>query len=255
MKAKKWLTVLLAGVMALSFTMFISASGESFVYVWTDPGTGRELWGGEFLSNYIGDSAKLEEYISGGYGEWREAAASSDGSYGEPASEQKRQEEADALAAEAMGIPQTVLFAAAEEGKSVGEYANNAVVNVGGLEDTTPVAQGGGVIINGEATNQTFTVAKALPAHVDYAKRQASAVEGRVLNVVNIKGSVSFETAQVNFYMPGVVAGQNIKVYQYVDGQWAEVSVAEIREDHVVVDMTKYGVLSFIEVSNADAAQ
>ena len=175
----------------------------------------------------------------------------------EPVSEKTydRGQEADALAAEASGIPQAASFAAAEEGKTVGEYANNAVVNVPGLAETTPVAQGGNVIINGEATNQTFSVQKALPAHVDYAKAQAAAIGGKVLNVADIKGSVSFETATVNFYMPGVVAGQNIQVYQYVDGQWVDVSVAEIREDHVVVDMTKYGVLSFVEVPGAEEAE
>lgn len=50
--------------------------------------------------------------------------------------------------------------------------------------------------------------------------------------------------------MPGVTAGQNIQVYQYdyINGQWTSVAVAEIREDHVVVDMTSLGVLAFIEV-------
>ncbi len=62
--------------------------------------------------------------------------------------------------------------------------------------------------------------------------------------------NIYFDTATVNFYMPGVTAGQNIQVYQYdyTNGQWTGVAVAEVREDHVVVDMTSLGVLAFIEV-------
>ena len=54
--------------------------------------------------------------------------------------------------------------------------------------------------------------------------------------------------------MPGVTAGQNIQVYQYdyANGQWISVAVAEVREDHVVVDMTSLGVLAFFEVPAAE---
>ena len=71
---------------------------------------------------------------------------------------------------------------------------------------------------------------------------------GSVLNVVNIQANVSFGTASVNFYMPGVKTGENIQVYQYANGQWNSVKVSEIRDDHVVVDMTSLGVLAFIQV-------
>ena len=71
-----------------------------------------------------------------------------------------------------------------------------------------------------------------------------------MLNVVTTTSQVvgKFGTAQVNFYAKGVKAGQLIKVYQFVDGEWVELTVAEIREDHVVVDMTSHGTLAFIEV-------
>ena len=67
--------------------------------------------------------------------------------------------------------------------------------------------------------------------------------------MAQIKASITgFNTATVNFYLKGIKAGQNIKVYQLVNGQWVELTVSEIREDHVVVDMTSLGTLAFIEV-------
>lgn len=146
------------------------------------------------------------------------------------------------------GVPSSVSAAAAQEGKTVGEYMNNAVSQVPGLENTTPLAQGGHVIINGAPSNQTFAVLKPVLAVVNSAKAQAASLGGRVLNVANIKASVSFNTATVNFYTKGIKAGQNIKVYQYVNGAWVEVEVVEIREDHVVVNMTSLGALAFIEL-------
>ena len=95
---------------------------------------------------------------------------------------------------------------------------------------------------------------KVLSGHTDSAKAQAASLGGTVLNVARIDASVYFDTATVNFYMPGVTAGQNIQVYQYdyTNGQWTGVAVAEVREDHVVVDMTSLGVLAFFEVPAAE---
>ncbi|MCM1121708.1 MAG: hypothetical protein NC416_03905 [Eubacterium sp.] len=143
--------------------------------------------------------------------------------------------------------PAYVVAAAQAEGKTVGEYMNNAVVSVPGLENVTPLGQGGHVIINGAPSNQVFSVLKPAAASVASAKAFAASLGGRVMNVAQIKASVSgFNTATVNFYMKGVTAGQNIKVYQLVNGQWVELTVAEIRADHVVVDMTSLGTLAFI---------
>ncbi len=88
-------------------------------------------------------------------------------------------------------------------------------------------------------------------AYVTFAKTLAGGVGGRVLNVAEIKASVPFDTATVNFYAEGVKAGQNIKVYQYRDEAWVEIEVTEIREDHVVVNMTSLGTLAFIELPAA----
>lgn len=161
-----------------------------------------------------------------------------------------RESGANALAAEATGIPMATAIAADEEGKTVGEYMNNAVTEVQGLDNATPVAQGGKVIINGAPSNQTFSVLKPYLAEVNSAKTQAAALGGSVLNVARIDASIGgFNTATVNFYMPGVAAGNNIQVYQLVDGQWSSLNVSEIRKDHVVVDLTSLGTIAFIEVA------
>lgn len=144
-----------------------------------------------------------------------------------------------------------VVSAAEAEGKTVGEYMNNAVTKLPGLENVTPVGQGGHVIINGAPSNQTFSVLKPHYAYVGYAKTLANSLGGRVLNVVEVKASVSFNTATVNFYAKGVKAGQNIKVYQYVNGSWTELEVTEIRDDHVVVNMKSLGTIAFIELPAA----
>ena len=140
--------------------------------------------------------------------------------------------------------------AAAAEGKSVGEYTNNAVVEVPGLTEVTPLGQGGHVIINGAPSNVTFFLTKPSAAAVTSAKSQAQILGGKVLNVVGTASQVvnEFGTAQVNFYAKGIKSGQLIKVYQLIDGEWVELEVTEIREDHVVVNMTSHGVLAFIEV-------
>lgn len=146
--------------------------------------------------------------------------------------------------------------AAAEEGKTVGEYLNNAVIEVAGLESVTPVGQGGHVIINGAPSNVTFMVDKPDAAAVKSAKAEAALLGGKVLNVVSVNSVVGkFKTARVNYYLKGIKAGQNIKVYQLVKNSWVELTVAEIREDHVVVDMTSLGTLMFVEVPTVPAAE
>ncbi len=158
-----------------------------------------------------------------------------------------------ASSSEDASVPATVREAAAAQGKTVGEYTNNAVVSVPGLSEATPMGQGGHVIINGAPSNVIFFLTKPSKAVVDSAKGQAAALGGKVLNVVGTTSQVvgRFSTAQVNFYAKGVKAGQLIKVYQLVNGEWVELTVAEIREDHVVVNLTSHGTLAFIEVPAA----
>ncbi len=119
---------------------------------------------------------------------------------------------------EASSVPAAVVQAAAAEGKTVGEYMNNMVVAVPGLDNAVPIGQGGHVILNGAPSNQVFSVLKPTMASVNSAKTFAAALGGRVLTVARVKASVNgFQTARVNFYMKGVTAGQNIKVFQIVN--------------------------------------
>ena len=158
-----------------------------------------------------------------------------------------------APSSEDYSVPASVREAASAQGKSVGEYTNNAVVSVPGLTEVTPMGQGGHVVINGAPSNVIFFLTKPSAAAVSSAKNQAAALGGKVLNVLGTTSQAvgRFSSAQVNFYAKGVKAGQLIKVYQLVNGEWVELTVAEIREDHVVVDMTSHGTLAFIEVPAA----
>ena len=145
------------------------------------------------------------------------------------------------------GIPAAVVAAAAAANMTVGEYRNNTVVETPGLDkaDTLPVGQGGHVIINGAATNVTFTCVKQNQATVEEAKKLAGDLGYKVFNVLGVKGPGKFKVATVNFYVKGLKAGKNVKVFQLVNGKLVEVKVVEVREDHVVVDMTQLGTLVF----------
>lgn len=208
---KRLLALITAGVMVCGACMMVSAAPDSSV-------------SGNSIS---GNSTCSEGSSSSGYDAGSEAYA---------------------LEIQAAGVSSQVYVAALEEGKSISEYVSNSVVEVPGLEEVTPVGQGGKIVLDGQSSNVCFAVQKPLPAHVSAAKTQATALGGSVLNVVNIQANVSFGTASVNFYMPGVKTGENIQVYQYANGQWNSVKVSEIRDDHVVVDMTSLGVLAFIQV-------
>lgn len=277
MKMKKFLPLLLAGVMFLSFDMTASAGSK-----W-DEATDWEIDNVNDMYRHIcsgGDISAFErltefevelfadmhpkfdyeaygitrpEYAMKYYDRYFKKPVTNEAQSKEQNEEQEEYDygsEAAALEAEASGIPMATSVQALAENRTVGEYMNNAVVTAPGLDDAVPVAQGGNVIINGKQSNQTFSVLPLLPKQTDLAKAQAASVGGTVLNVVEIDASVSFDTATVNFYMPGIKTGQNIQVYQYdtASEQWSGVAVAEVRNDHVIVDMTSLGMLAFIEV-------
>ena len=146
--------------------------------------------------------------------------------------------------------------AAIREDKLVGEYMNNAVTGIWAMDKVIPVAQGGGVVVDGVKTNLTFSVLKPELRRVYTAKNAASTIGGRVLNVVKIgvPANFRFTTANVNFYTPGIVSGQHIKVFQFSHSEgendiWNELNVTEVREDHVVADIPgNGGVIAFVEV-------
>ena len=208
MKIKRILALIAAGVMTISACMVVSAE-ESKESV-----SGNQV-------NAVVDS--------------REA-------------EMARAAEAFALEIAATGIPYEAWLGAENEGKTIGEYLSNSVMELPGLDEVTPVGQGGGVVLDGKVSNVSFSIQKPLLTYVNWAKAQADTIGGKVLNVVDPKSTAVFETATVNFYMPGVTAEQKIQVLQYVDKQWVNLNVAEVREDHVVVDMTSLGVTALVEV-------
>ncbi len=120
---------------------------------------------------------------------------------------------------------------------------NNAVSFNGNI-----IGQGGHVEINGGRSNVTFVLGVPDGGTLTSANTLAGSVKGGLINCVTVSSTVGFRTARVNFYMPGVVAGDTIAVYQLQNGKWVQLPTAEIRKDHVVVDMTRYGTLAFIRV-------
>lgn len=127
-------------------------------------------------------------------------------------------------------------------GKSADEYYNNAVVNTEGIEDATPISQGGGLIINGEKTNVTATISKVSSFYVNSVR---AAREGTVLNVVDVQFPA--KEAVASFYMPGVAQGDAITAAQYIDGAWTDVEVTEVRADHVVLNLKNNGIVAFLK--------
>lgn len=149
-----------------------------------------------------------------------------------------------------------ITVAAIEEDKLVGEYMNNAVTGIWAMDKVVPVAQGDGAVIDGVQSNLTFSVLKPELRRVYTIKDAAAAMGGTVLNVVKIgiPAELKYTSAIVNFYTPGIVDGQNVKVFQYSysdgdDDIWTELNVTEVREDHVLVDIPNNGgVIAFVEV-------
>ncbi len=111
------------------------------------------------------------------------------------------------------------------------------------------VAQGGHVEINGGKSNVTFQLTPATDGQLASANTLAASVGGTLLNCVTTSSpGASFKSAKVNFYVSGVVNGDNIAVYQLQNNKWVQVSTAEIRTDHVVVNLTKHGTIAFVRV-------
>ncbi len=120
---------------------------------------------------------------------------------------------------------------------------NNAVSYGGNI-----VSQGGHVEINGGKSNVTFLVGVPDGGTMNSAASLAAGVSGSLINCVTVSSSVAFRTAKVNFYITGVNIGDNIAVYQIQGGKWVQLQTAEIRKDHVVVNMSQTGVVAFVRV-------
>lgn len=124
-------------------------------------------------------------------------------------------------------------------------YSKNNAVNYGG----NVIAQGGHVEINGGRSNVTFKISGANGGQVTQANALAASLGGSLINCITTSSpGASFSNAKVNFYISGVQAGDNIAVYQIQGNNWVQLPTAEIRKDHVVVNMTRHGTLAFIRV-------
>lgn len=137
--------------------------------------------------------------------------------------------------------------AAAERGMDAGEYYNNAVTSTPGVADATPVGQGGKIMINGVPTNLTASLSKVNKAVASDAVAQASALGGKLLNVVSVNfPGANYSVATVNFYVKGLANGAKVAARQYVKGVWVEVEVVEARADHVVLNLKNNGPVAFV---------
>ena len=155
------------------------------------------------------------------------------------------------VAKEVVVVPEvpTVNRLAESENKSVPEYVSNAIVETPGIKDATPIAQGGGCVINGASSNATFSLNRVEAGVAEYAVSQAKAVGGTVLNVVDISApGVNFKNAEVGFRVEGIKAGDNVKVYKAVKGEWQEVEVVEISENSVKIKMDSVGIYNFVKI-------
>lgn len=159
------------------------------------------------------------------------------------------QEEASAEAVRLVGAASDEGFAdvgdmyrAAEKSMSAGEFYNNAVVSTPGIENAMTVGQGGNLIVDGQVTNMSASISKVTNrAYVDSVRIEQ---EGTVLNVVDV--SYPAVDATINFYTPGITGDEDIVALQYNAGTWVEVEVAEVRADHVTLNMKGNGVVAFI---------
>ncbi len=152
--------------------------------------------------------------------------------------------EADQAAASSEGFLDSAdVYRAAEKNMSAGEYYNNVVISTPGIENAVTVGQGGNIVVNGVVTNMTAMISKVTNrAYVDSVR--ISQPEGRLLNVVEV--SYPGFDATINFYMPSVTAEMDVVALQYSEGAWVDVDVAEVREDHVVLNMKKSGIVAFV---------
>ncbi|MDE6405670.1 MAG: hypothetical protein K2M20_08470 [Lachnospiraceae bacterium] len=142
---------------------------------------------------------------------------------------------------------ETVL--AIEENKTIGEHMNNAVINIWDMlgAEVQDLAIGQGAVLDGvEAPGLTFDLVKPDLKRV-YAAKELAQGKGSLLTVVNVHTHAGYGTAKINFYAPGVKAGQAITVYQRItDEEWVAVPT-EVSDDHVVVEITDNNHLAFIE--------
>lgn len=144
----------------------------------------------------------------------------------------------------------SIMMGAIDEHKLVDEYMGNVVTGIWAMDYVLPIGQGGKVILDGVETNVTFVLQKPELSRVYSAKDLAASMGEDLINVVKIDTHVGFGTANVNFLVPSIQAGEDFHVCQYDEttDSWVELNITEIREDHVCVDMDSVGTFAFIGV-------
>ncbi len=109
--------------------------------------------------------------------------------------------------------------------------------------------QAGKVEINGGKSNVTFTIKTPSNTVLKSAQSLASDLGGSLLNCINTSTpGVAFTQAKINFVVSSVKAGDTIAVYQYQNGKWVQLTVKEVRDGHVVVNLTQHGDIAFVKV-------
>ena len=269
---KKWIAFMLAAGLIVSavkvtaVTVLADYDGEIII---PDVGDGKTFKGpvapteadGLKAGDFWLDTSK-QQYMKWTGSQWvipessggsssSDGLSSSDGSSGSGLTQEDieaMQSQAEALAVQQGASDEGFadvgdMYRAAEKNMSAGEYYNNVVISTPGIENAVTVGQGGNIVVNGVVTNMTAMISKVTNrAYVDSVRVNES--EGRLLNVVEV--SYPGFDATINFYMPSVTAEMDIVALQYSAGTWVNVDVAEVREDHVVLDMKKSGIVAFI---------
>lgn len=151
----------------------------------------------------------------------------------------------------AVSPEEAIAAAAAAEGKTAGEFMNNAIVEVPGLTGLTPVAGERHIVLNGAPSNVTFLLDKPDTNTVVSAKKVAATLSGwKIISLFETRSDVgSFKEAIVPYYVKGLPATAQIKVFQFDKElkKWVELTDVSVRSEHVVVKMKKHGKLMFMQ--------
>lgn len=144
-------------------------------------------------------------------------------------------------------MPSQMVNEAIAQDKTISEYAGNAITDIWAMDEVQDLAVGQGAVLDGvEAPGLTFELLKPDLKRV-YAAKELSQGKGSLLNVVNVHTHAAFAAAKIDFYAPGVKAGQAITVYQRVtDEEWVACPTV-VADDQITVDITSNGHLAFIE--------
>lgn len=262
-KVKKLLAfTLAAGLMMSPMTAFAVPKDQwptQFPGTYAGGGLASEYKGNNFYYHFYGsepgssDLKGADGYLwsaeNGNDYEWDKASGSwvliSSGSSHKTTSEKEAQEALEQKReAEEGGFGDVDnMLDAGNRDMSSAEWNNNAVLNTPGMDLSLPVSAGqGSVVIGGEKTNITPTIEKADAAFVDSINREK---DGILLNLFHVSYP-STDDAEITFDLPGLNGGNNIVVYQYINGVWTEVEMKEVRDGHVTLHMQSNGVVAFM---------